>query len=439
MENSRTFIPLFRPASIDSNVTADNLPGPGRNLSLLYALLGQKLESRMNSFASRRKNRQDPAATLHRVDSVDSNGSIDSNSTADNLPGPGRNLGKLYVHLGEKLVNSLGKFLARRGYGPEATAQAISALRQHEDQYIYDIYVTCAVQSVSGRMPNDIERIKLEKKCKKLVSYSRSRSESTAIIACNFITNLALYDPYLRRILFNCLPSFDSALLAGLEQNLKESSTEIEVDPLLASSRKALISVTEVEFYVATAPGGLISKDAKQWFIGMDSFILKLERLLKEEVALSFLGLRHILHTFQNATHFIGAVREDASWISQSDKFVRVIFHLMGILRNYLESMLRGDVSVAAIDWDTLEAILGRDGSDSIWVARLFSLYSYEFQEEDCIGELLDRRSSDVYGSSIREEIDVIFTYPHFFCMELFSDLCYRHDRGWIRPIYDEE
>lgn len=174
-ESPRTFIPLFRPASIDSDVTADNLPGPGRNLGLLYAHLGRKLEQRIHSFASRRKPKQTgnsgPTTVLSRIESVDSDGSVDSNATADNLPGPGRNLGRLYVYLGNRFVNSLGRFLARRGHGPDATAQAISLLRRHGERGVYDIYLACALQSSWSQTDN--EKRKLETKCKKLVSYSR--------------------------------------------------------------------------------------------------------------------------------------------------------------------------------------------------------------------------------------------------------------------------
>lgn len=176
-ENTHTFIPLWRPVSKDSDATADNLPGPGRNLGLLYALFGRKLEQRINSFASRRETKRTatttPAVVLYRNDSIDSGGgiSVDSDATADNLPGPGRNLGRLYFYLGNKLVNVLAGFLTRRGHGPVATAQAISCLRRHSERSIYDIYFACAMQS--SKAPTNSERRELEKKCKKLVGYSR--------------------------------------------------------------------------------------------------------------------------------------------------------------------------------------------------------------------------------------------------------------------------
>lgn len=123
----------------------------------------------------------------------------------------------------------------------------------------------------------------------------RSRAESTAVSACNYIADLALYDPYLKCLLFNCLPSFDATLLAELEQDLKEFWTHLDLDPLLASSRKALTSVTEVEvhriwseFYVASARGGLISSDLDEWYFRMDPFLVNIEQLLNECAVLYF-------------------------------------------------------------------------------------------------------------------------------------------------------
>lgn len=42
-----------------------------------------------------------------------------STETADNLPGPGRTLGKLYSHLGSKVENGLGKAAAWMGHNPK--------------------------------------------------------------------------------------------------------------------------------------------------------------------------------------------------------------------------------------------------------------------------------------------------------------------------------
>ena len=48
-----------------------------------------------------------------------------SEKTADNLPGPGRLLGKLYVRVGRPLENGLGKAAANLGHGPNIVAMKI--------------------------------------------------------------------------------------------------------------------------------------------------------------------------------------------------------------------------------------------------------------------------------------------------------------------------
>lgn len=123
----------------------------------------------------------------------------------------------------------------------------------------------------------------------------RSRADSTAISACNYIAELALYDPYLKYLLFDCLPTFDATLLVELEQDVKETWTHLNLDPLLASSRKALTSVTEVkihrmwsEFYAASAPGGLISSDLGEWYLRIGPFLGNVEHLFTEYAVLKF-------------------------------------------------------------------------------------------------------------------------------------------------------
>lgn len=166
------FIPLYRSDSVDSNATADNLPGPGRNLGLLYESLGRKLENRIHSFSARRQ-----TALRLKADAIDilpcaeSTDSVDTNATADNLPGPGRNLGRLYVLLGNKFTNALGRFLARHGHGPNAAVEVITRIRQHAKRDIRDMYTAYAMQG--GSVPTEAEQMQLEKTCKKLVRYSR--------------------------------------------------------------------------------------------------------------------------------------------------------------------------------------------------------------------------------------------------------------------------
>ncbi len=65
---------------------------------------------------------------------------------------------------------------------------------------------------------------------------------------------------------------------------LRRSDVGLDSDPLLNSSRKALISVTEVELqklmsecYVHCAPNGILYSDFDQWAPYFDSFLEKFE------------------------------------------------------------------------------------------------------------------------------------------------------------------
>lgn len=77
-----------------------------------------------------------------------------SNETADDLPGPGRTLGKLYGFLGQRIESGLGRAAERMGYGPKVTALKIQRLQRGE-----------VLLSASAR------RKQLEKNCKRLVRY----------------------------------------------------------------------------------------------------------------------------------------------------------------------------------------------------------------------------------------------------------------------------
>lgn len=52
-----------------------------------------------------------------------------TNLTADDLPGPGRLLGNLYVALGTPLERRIGQLADKLGYGPRATAIKIKKRR----------------------------------------------------------------------------------------------------------------------------------------------------------------------------------------------------------------------------------------------------------------------------------------------------------------------
>jgi len=346
------------------------------------------------------------------------------------LPGPGRNLGRLYVHLGNKFIDGLGKFLARRGHGPDAAAEWIARLRLHSERDIRDMHVAFVMQSCSSL--TESERIKLEKTCRKLVRYSRSRADSTAISACNHIADLALFDPYLKQLLFDCLPSFNATLVEELQHNLAGNGVLSDVDPLLASSRKALISVTEVgiqkiwsEFYVASTHNGLLfSNDMERWYACIDFFIPEFSKWFYKDISLSFLSLRHLLHTMQMFSRQAATIHDGAEWAPQTSVLVIIVHQLLNVVFKFLTLALsnNSEVLTYAIDWDTLEALLGREGEESAWATQLRNL---TFADPD-LGD---------YGDGIFEQIDAVLTYETLNCATDFSCLCRQHGRKWIPPI----
>lgn len=93
--------------------------------------------------------------------------SIDSNATASNNPGPGRNLGRLYDAVGGQIEHLLNKTAGRRRLGPDLIAEEICNLLKHADKqdgnFIYHVPIAPTVE----------ENIVLEKLCQKLFKYCR--------------------------------------------------------------------------------------------------------------------------------------------------------------------------------------------------------------------------------------------------------------------------
>lgn len=214
---------------------------------------------------------------------------------------------------------------------------------------------------------------------------------------------------------------------------MKDSRTLLDLDPLLASSRKALLSLTEVkvhrtwsEFYVASARGGLINLDFDEWYSRLEPFLFSVAQLLKtyailthrcktlliccrcRDVALSFLGFRHMLHAIQSNVHHAGEIRGDESVLVEPRMLINVVHHLMNMLASHLDSAVSGNIPIAAIDWDTFEALLGKDGKESEWSARLFDLSMTESPRGTYMYRLLDEGHSEDYGMRLREEIEIV-------------------------------
>lgn len=161
-------------SSIDSNATAPNLPGPGRNVGLLYDHLGARLESALNRGAVGlapstlfRRQQERRIVAQHSLVRRDTVSSIDSNATASNLVGPGRTLGLLLDYLGSRFEFVLNRRASRLGLGPEAVANDIRHLRNHHETTIGARHATL----VSSLTKSEVKA--LRKLCKKLISHTR--------------------------------------------------------------------------------------------------------------------------------------------------------------------------------------------------------------------------------------------------------------------------
>lgn len=255
-----------------------------------------------------------------------------------------------------------------------------------------------------------------------MISNYRANAESTAISACNHIAELALYDPYIARLLYDCLPSFNDTLLAELQHDLGANCIRADMDPLLASSRKALISITEVGiqkswsyFYMTSAPGGIIAlPEPDEWRARMETFLVGFNEwflkyvflpkvfgfnltffscLLREDtLVFSFLGLRHILHNAEITTAYVTSFHDDDRWPAQSEALINIVHHLLSALTLWIQLAIRNEIPPTVIDWDTLEALLGREGKEPVWSSQLQGLISAGSQfgahEEGIVEEL---------------------------------------------------
>lgn len=169
----RPDVPYLRPSlertdsveSIASEATAPNNPGPGRNVCRLYDSLGSRFECFLNRTAWLGGNAEQVRESrlqvqLFRIDTIDT---IASDATAPNLPGPGRNLGRLYDAVGERIEHLLNSRAGRLKLGPDALAEAIRCLRRYEE-------------GAWGRQlaaPTDKEYDTLKKPCQRLLKHCK--------------------------------------------------------------------------------------------------------------------------------------------------------------------------------------------------------------------------------------------------------------------------
>ncbi len=128
--------------SIASDATAPNNPGPGRNVGRLYDTLGSRLEHFLKrtygAGVGAEQSHAHLGLQLFQTDSTDSESidSIASDATAPNMPGPGRNLGRLLDALGMRLENLLNRRAGRLNRGPVAVAREIHNLRRYRKAFI---------------------------------------------------------------------------------------------------------------------------------------------------------------------------------------------------------------------------------------------------------------------------------------------------------------
>jgi len=216
----------------------------------------------------------------------------------------------------------------------------------------------------SGISLKESDMKKLKKKCEKLVRYSGSFMDSTAIAANNCITDLAIYDPFIRKLLREFLYSYnpDAPARIGRGQNSMVSDS----DPLLTSSRKALISVAEVEFqklwsnfYVAISSGGDITVDDDiddtRWAAYVDLFRSDLQCLLEKNPPLSFLSVRHMVHALQMVTNMFETIDVSVSicWIKRRELLACVLGSVLR--RTFL--FIDQAIPTFDMDWDCVDEL----------------------------------------------------------------------------------
>ncbi|KLO08987.1 hypothetical protein SCHPADRAFT_944005 [Schizopora paradoxa] len=177
-----------------------------------------------------------------------------SDATAPNIPGPGRNLGLLFDALGKKFERIVNNWARELKLGPDEVAREIRSLRRHRDSLaLVDSNATAPVgqeiyvgrvarpgrkyQRVEPPQVPASEDVRLLKRlCRRLLKYCRSQDLSTQLRALEEVTALATDDPYIREMLADVLRK------AHLVPKYNERELQVACD-------KALISIKDVEIY----------------------------------------------------------------------------------------------------------------------------------------------------------------------------------------------
>jgi len=177
----------------------------------------------LNLFSKSSHHREEPyiRPSLHLIQT--DTDSIASDATAPNIPGPGRNLGRLFDALGMRLENVLNRRAGRLNRGPVALAQEIRDLRRYRVAFslglIRDGQASPTDEEISqacwyryecsskefDNLPTHEDIGTLKKLCGKLLKYCRSHVLATQLRAFEEVTVLAVEDPYVRGVFADIL------------------------------------------------------------------------------------------------------------------------------------------------------------------------------------------------------------------------------------------
>ncbi|KAI5117727.1 hypothetical protein M0805_006212 [Coniferiporia weirii] len=282
-------------SSISTNATAPNLPGPGRTVGRGYDFLGQRLVSLLTRAL---KTKKSPSGSSHPSASPQGREpSVDSKLTAPNLAGAGRTLGLAYDFFGVRLERRLTGLALKGGFGPDGASDRIR-LRMHSvnaDAVLgdasddYEAYLReCAVDVLLA----DEACVRY---CRRLLKYARTDNNTNQSRALDNIMTLAVEYP-LFRIVFSRLGGID--VLHALSLRLRRyNTTGSRNDPLLAWSRKALISVTEIKVNTlghGLRPPPIIGSPARL-DEGQETSIAEITKFFSNPETL-FIAVRHVQH-----------------------------------------------------------------------------------------------------------------------------------------------
>lgn len=285
---TRPSLQLDLTESIDTNATAPNNPGPGRNVGRLYDALGARLEHFLGRTAGRGRGRPSLTPNLHLPVLLDRNDSIDTNATGPNNPGPGRNVGRLFDAVGTRIEHLLNKSAGRLKLGPEAVAEEIRNLRRFRETFVLPV----GHNGDGAVLPTDREVRTLKRLCRRLLKYCRSQELATQLKALNEVSALAIEDPYVR------------GLLVGVRSHpyLLPKYKESE---LYLSSIKAVISIKDNEIHELWSHYSQLMSRTK--ITPNDPDIIGLENRLTMHLSnpdVSFLVARHLRKSIDDVFFF---------------------------------------------------------------------------------------------------------------------------------------